>query len=59
MSVDLQLHADTERFAKLRRAIAWFDSLPSTTIPDVVAAQRARAIEELLQIVFRRASRKP
>jgi hypothetical protein len=41
------------------RALAWLEALPLTAIPDVVAAQRARVTEELLQIVLRRTSRKP
>jgi hypothetical protein len=39
-----------QRYAELMRTIAWLEALPSATIPDVVAAQRARAIEELAQI---------
>jgi len=57
-SADQKL-ADMERYAKLVQAFAWLDALPNTTIPDVVAAQRARVVEELLQISIRRAGRKP
>jgi hypothetical protein len=45
-----QEQLEAERFAKLMRAIAWLEALPSTTLPDVVATQSARAIEELAQI---------
>src|SRR5262245_44269287 len=46
--------ADAERYAKLLRAIAWLDTLRKTAIPDVVAAQRSRLIEELRQVALRR-----
>jgi two-component system CheB/CheR fusion protein len=36
------------------RAIAWLDKLRETAIPDVVAAQRSRFIEELLHVDLRR-----
>ena len=38
--------ADGKHYAKLMRAIAWLDTLHRTAIPDVVAAQRSRLIEE-------------
>ena len=56
VSEDQEL-ADTERYAKLARAFARLEVLPNTTIPDVVAAQRARVVEELLRFALRRASR--
>ena len=46
--------ADAERYAKLMRAIAWLDTLRKTAIPDVVAAQRSRLIEELRHVALRR-----
>ena len=46
--------ADAARYAKLLRAIAWLDTLRKTAIPDVVAAQRSRLIEELRQVALRR-----
>jgi hypothetical protein len=46
-----------QRYAELMRTIAWLETLPSTTIPDVVAAQRARAIDELARIDLHRARR--
>jgi two-component sensor histidine kinase len=46
--------ADAERCAKLKRAIAWLDTLRKTAIPDVVTAQRLRFIEELHQVDLRR-----
>ena len=46
--------ADAERYAKLMRAIAWLDTLRKTAIPDVVAAQRSRFVEELRQVTLRR-----
>ena len=45
-----QEQLDAERYAMLMRTIAWLEALPSTTIADVIAAQHARAIEELAQI---------
>jgi two-component sensor histidine kinase len=46
--------ADAERYAKLKRAIAWLDTLRKTAIPDVVAAQRSRLNEELREVAMRR-----
>src|SRR5215467_7083252 len=46
--------ADAERYARLIRAIAWLDTLRKTAIPDVVAAQRSRFVEELHQVALRR-----
>jgi hypothetical protein len=46
-----------QRYAELMRTIAWLEALPTTTIPDVVANQRARAIEELAQTDLHRARR--
>ena len=46
--------ADAERYGKLMRAIAWLDKLRETAIPEVVAAQRSRFIEELLHVDLRR-----
>jgi hypothetical protein len=63
MSVSGRVAKDEEdleagRYAELLRTIAWLEALPSTTIPDVVATQRARAIEALAQIDLHRARRK-
>ena len=49
--------ADAERYAKLMRAIAWLDTVRKTAIPDVVASQRTRLIEELRQVALRRQRR--
>src|SRR5262245_64808431 len=46
--------ADEQRKAKLMRAITWLDALRKTAIPDVIAAQRSRFIEELRQVTVRR-----
>jgi two-component sensor histidine kinase len=45
---------DVERCAKLMRAIAWLETLRKTDVPDLVAAQRSRLVEELRQIALRR-----
>jgi hypothetical protein len=45
--------ADAERYAKLMRAIVWLDTLRKTAIPDVVAVQRSRFVEELRQVALR------
>jgi hypothetical protein len=53
-----QEQLEAERHAESMSTIAWLEALPSTTIPDVVATQRARATEELAQIDLHRARRK-
>src|SRR5215471_17754119 len=54
LSVEELQQADAERYAKLARAIAWLDTLRKTAIPDVVAAQRSRFVDELRQVTLRR-----